>query len=81
MEPDVQFPVFLGTSRIRGMTLNNGKLTQYFRSSCYAIVSNMTHFIILLGMREKNACFELTVSPEVAVLMQNQNEDIWTFHG
>ena len=29
----------------------------------------------------KNACFELLVSPVVAVLIQNQNEDIWTFHG
>ena len=41
----------------------------------------MTHFVILFGMIEENACFELPVSPVVAVLMQNQNEDIWTFHG
>ena len=41
----------------------------------------MTHFVILFGMREENACFELPVSPVLAVLMQNQNEDIWTFHG
>ena len=39
-------------------------------------MSNMTHFFILFGMREKIACFELCVS---SVLMQN--EDIWNFQG
>ena len=41
----------------------------------------MPHFVILFGMREKNTCFELPVSPVEAVLMENQNEDIWTFRG
>ena len=41
----------------------------------------LTHFVILFGMREKIAFYELPVSPIVAVLMQNQNEDIWNFHG
>ena len=63
------------------LTLNKGKLTRYFRSFYHVIVSNMTHFVILFGVREKHACFELPVSPVVAVLTQNQNEDIWKFHG
>ena len=29
----------------------------------------------------KIVCFELPISPVVAVLAQNQNEDIWKFHG
>ena len=41
----------------------------------------MTHFVILFGMREKFACFELPVSPVVAVLTQDPNEDIWNFNG
>ena len=44
-------------------------------------MSSMTQFVILFGMREKIACFELPVSPVVDVLGQNQNEDIWNFHG
>ena len=48
-------------------TMINGKLIQYFRSHLYAIVSNMTHFLIPFGMREKIA-FSNCVSP---VLMQN----------
>ena len=34
-------------------TLNIGKRIGYFRNPWYAIVSNMTHFFILFGMREK----------------------------
>ena len=34
-------------------TLKNGKLIEYFRSSWYATVSNMTHFFIRFEMREK----------------------------
>ena len=41
------------------LTMNNGKLIQYFRSHLHAIVSNMAHFLILFGMREKMAFFEL----------------------
>ena len=63
------------------LTLNKRKLTGYFRGFCHVIVSNMTHFFILFDVREKHAGFELPVSPVVAVLMQNQNEDIWNFHG
>ena len=37
----------------------NGKLIQYFRSHLYAIVSNMIHFLIPFGMRDKKACFKL----------------------
>ena len=58
------------------LTLNKGKLIGYFGSLWYAIVSNMTHFVLLFGMRKKMACFELCVSPVLA-----QNEDIWNFHG
>ena len=39
----------------------------------------MTHFVILFRMG-KIAFLELPVSPAVAVLMQNQNEDIWNFY-
>ena len=38
------------------LTMNNGKLISYFRSHLYDIVSNMTHFLILFGMR-KNGLF------------------------
>ena len=41
------------------LTMNNGKLIRYFRSHLYAIVSNMAHFLIPFGMREKMACFKL----------------------
>ena len=51
--------------------MNNGKLIRYFRSHLYAIVSNMTHFLIPFGIREKNGLFR-------TVLMQNLN--IWNFH-
>ena len=47
-----------------------------FRSPLYAIVSNMTHFYILFGIREKMAFVEICVSP---VLMQSP--DIWNFYG
>ena len=63
------------------LTFNKGKLTGYFRGFCHVIVSNMTRFVILYGMRDKHACFELPVSPVVAVLTHNQNKDIWKFHG
>ena len=54
--------------------MNNEKLIQYFRSHLFAIVSNMTHFLIPFGIREK--CPALNrVSP---VLMQNV--DIWNVH-
>ena len=36
------------------LALNNGKLFGYFKSLWYAIVSNMTHFYILFGMKEIN---------------------------
>ena len=39
------------------LTMNNGKLILYFRSLLYAIVLNMTHFLILFGMRESNGLF------------------------
>ena len=58
------------------LTMNKGKLISYFRSPLYAIVSNMTHFYILFGMREKMAFVELCNSP---VLTQNQ--DISNFFG
>ena len=32
----------------------NGKLIGYFSSPLYATVSNITHFLIPFGMREKN---------------------------
>ena len=48
----------------------------YYLCIWHAIVSNMTHFYILFGMREKMAFYELCVSP---VLTQNQG--IWNFHG
>ena len=57
------------------LTLNNGKLIWCFYSSWYAIVSNMTHFLILFGMREKMAFIELWISP---VLRQDQ--DTWSFY-
>ena len=57
------------------LTLNKGKLTSYSGSLWYAIVSNVTHFVILFGMR-KNCCFELCLSSVLT-----QNEDIWNFHG
>ena len=56
--------------------LNNRKLVWYFKSLWYAVVSNMTHFYILFGMREKMPFLEQCVSP---VLTQNQ--DIWNFYG
>ena len=58
------------------LALNNGKLVWYCKSLWYAIVSNMTHFYILFGMREKMAFVELCVSPVLT-----QNEDIWNFYG
>ena len=63
------------------LILNKGKLTGFFGGFSHLIESNMTYFVIPFGMREKHACFELPVSPAVAVLMHNQNEDIWKFHG
>ena len=39
------------------LTMNNGKLMWYFRSHLYAIVSDMAHFLILFGMRERNGLF------------------------
>ena len=44
------------------LALNNGKLVRYFKSLWYAIVSNMTHFYILFGMRGKMPLFELCVT-------------------
>ena len=41
------------------LALNNGKLVGYVKGLWYAILSNMTHFYILFGMREKMASFEL----------------------
>ena len=58
------------------LTTNNETLIWYFRNPCYAIVSNMTHFLILFGMREKNGLFLNCVSP---VLMQ-KSKIIWNFH-
>ena len=58
------------------LTLNKGKLISYSGSLWYAIMSNMTHFSILFGMREKMAFLELCVSSVLT-----QNEDIWNFHG
>ena len=53
-------PVLMQNLDIRNFyslhALNNGKLVGYSKSLWYAIVSNMTHFHILLGMR-KNARF------------------------
>ena len=40
------------------LTLNKGKLICYFGSLWYAIVSNMTHFLILFRMREKWAVLD-----------------------
>ena len=57
------------------LTLNKWKLIWYSRSLWYAIVSNMTYFFFLFGMREKMACFELCSSSVVT-----QIEDIWNFH-
>ena len=34
-------------------TLNKGKLISYSKSLWYAIVSSVTHFFILFGMRKK----------------------------
>ena len=53
------------------LALNNLKLVSYFNSLSYAIMSNMTHFYILFGMREKIPFFELCVSPALT-----QNQDI-----
>ena len=39
------------------LTMNNRKLIQYFRIHLYAIVSDMTHFLIPVGMREKDGLF------------------------
>ena len=39
------------------LTMNNGKLIRYFRSHLYAIVSDMAHFLIPFGMRERNGLF------------------------
>ena len=55
-------------------TMNNGKLIQYLRNHLYAILSNMAHFLIPFGMREKRPVSNC-VSP---VLMQNSG--IWNFH-
>ena len=63
------------------LTLNKGKVTGFFGGLCHVIVSNVTNFVIPFGVREKHACFELPVSPAVAVLMHNQNEDLRKFHG
>ena len=41
------------------LTMNNGRLIWYFRNPLYAIVSNMTHFLIQFGIGEKMAWFEL----------------------
>ena len=54
------------------LALDNGKLVRYCTSLWYVIVSNMTYFYILLGMREKMLFFELCVS-----LVLTQNQDIW----
>ena len=40
------------------LTLNTGKLISYFKSLWYAIVSNMIHFFVLFGMREKCPCLK-----------------------
>ena len=53
------------------LTLNKGKLISYSGSFWYAIVSNMTYFFFLFGIREKMACFELCSSSVVT-----QIEDI-----
>ena len=58
------------------LALNDGKLIGYFKSLWYAIVSNMTHFYILFGMREKLPFFELRVLP-----VPTRNQDIWNFYG
>ena len=58
------------------LALNKGKLIRYSGSLWYAIVSNMTHILVLFGMREKMAYFELCVSSVLT-----ENEDIWNFHG
>ena len=39
------------------LILNKGKLIGYVGSLCYAIVSNMTHLVILFGIRKKNGLF------------------------
>ena len=39
-------------------------------------MSNINHFVILFGMREKIACSELCVTPVLT-----QNPDIWNFYG
>ena len=57
------------------LTLNKGKLISYSGSLWYAIMSNMTDFFILFGMREKMSYFEPCVSSELT-----QNEEIWNFH-
>ena len=57
------------------LTLNKGKLICDFGSLWYAIVSNMTHFVILFGMIE-NGLFDLCVSSVLT-----ENEDNWNFHG
>ena len=56
------------------LTMNNGKLICYFSSPLYAIVSNITHFLIPFGMRTNWPglnCLSL-------VLMQNL--DTWNFY-
>ena len=60
------------------LTLSKGKLIWYSGSLWYAIVSNMTHFFILLGSewKKKMACFEQYFLSELT-----QNEVIWNFHG
>ena len=58
------------------LSLNKWKPFYYSGSLWYGIVSNMTHFFILFGMKENMAYFELCVSSALT-----QNEDIWNFHG
>ena len=54
----------------------NGSLTlNRFRFPWYAIMSNVTRFVILFGMREKLPVLNC-VSPVLA-----QNKHIWNFHG
>ena len=57
------------------LTIIRVKLISYSESLLYAIVSNMTYFFNLFGMREEMACFELCSSSVVT-----QIEDIWNFH-
>ena len=54
--------------------MNDGKLSPYFKSRLYAIMSNMTHFLIPFGMTEKWPVLN-SIS---TVLMQNL--EIRNFH-